>query len=114
MKDSKKALSSSILSLVLCVVMLIGTTFAWFSDKISSGQNIIRSGNLDIEMYWTDDLESGEWFNVEDDKHNTIFNYDNWEPGYTDVKYIKIVNAGSLALNYELSIDPIGEVGKLA
>lgn len=114
MKDSKKALSSSILSLVLCVVMLIGTTFAWFSDKISSGQNIIQSGNLDIEMYWTDDLESGEWFNVEDDKHNTIFNYDNWEPGYTDVKYIKIVNAGSLALNYELSIDPIGEVGKLA
>lgn len=114
MKDSKKALSSSILSLMLCVVMLIGTTFAWFSDKLSSGQNIIQSGNLDIEMYWTEDLESGKWFNVEDDKHNTIFNYDNWEPGYTDVKYIKIVNAGSLALNYELSIDPIGEVGKLA
>lgn len=114
MKSSKKMYLQSVMALVLCISMLIGTTFAWFSDSVTSRNNVITSGNLDLEMYWTDDLDSGEWYNVEDEEHNTIFNYDNWEPGYTDVKYIKLVNAGSLALNYQLSIDSQSGIGKLA
>lgn len=114
MKKTKNSLLHSVIALLLCISMLIGTTFAWFSDKISSSNNIITAGNLDLEMYWTDDLNSGEWRNVEEDGHNTIFNYDNWEPGYTDVKYIKLVNAGELALNYKLSLTPQNGVGKLA
>ena len=114
MKKTKTSLFHSGLALLLCISMLIGSTFAWFSDSISSGKNIITAGNLDLEMYWTDDLDSGEWHNVEENGHNTIFNYDNWEPGYTDVKYIKLVNAGDLALNYKLSLTPQNGVGKLA
>lgn len=114
MRKTKTSLFHSGLALLLCISMLIGSTFAWFSDSISSGKNIITAGNLDLEMYWTDDLDSGEWHNVEENGHNTIFNYDNWEPGYTDVKYIKLVNAGDLALNYKLSLTPQNGVGKLA
>ena len=114
MKTRKSALIKSILALLLCMSMLVGTTFAWFTDSVTSGSNIITAGNLDIEMYWTDDLDSGVWYNVQDAQYNTIFSYDNWEPGYTDVKYIKLVNNGSLALNYELAITPEGSVGKLA
>lgn len=114
MKKTKTTLLHSVIALLLCISMLIGSTFAWFSDRVSSTQNIITSGNLDLEMYWTDDLDSGEWFNVEEEKYKTIFNYDNWEPGYTDVKYIKLVNKGDLALNYKLSIEPQSGVGKLA
>ena len=83
MTNLRKRYLSSIVSLVLCISMLIGTTFAWFTDNVTSGSNIIQSGNLDLEMYWTDDLDSGEWYNVEDPNHNTIFGYENWEPGYT-------------------------------
>ena len=114
MSKTKRAFMLSVISLLACCAMLIGSTFAWFTDSVSSMNNIITSGNLDLEMYWTDDLASGTWYNVEDDAYNTIFNYDNWEPGYTEVRYIKLVNAGKLALNYELSIVPQGEVGKLA
>ncbi len=114
MKKTKSALLKSTLALMLCFALLIGTTFAWFTDSLTSSKNIIQSGNLDIEMYWTDDLSSGVWHNVEEAQYNTIFNYDNWEPGYTDVKYVKIVNNGSLALNYKLAITPEGAVGKLA
>lgn len=114
MKKTKTALLHSATALLLCISMLIGSTFAWFSDEVTSSKNIITAGNLDLEMYWTDDLDSGKWFNVEDDGHNTIFSYDNWEPGYTDVKYIKLVNAGDLALNYELTLTPKNGVGKLA
>lgn len=114
MKTTKRMYMHSVIALLLSISMLIGTTFAWFSDNITSKKNIITSGNLDLEMYWTDDLDSGKWYNVEDEKHNTIFSYDNWEPGYTDVKYIKLVNKGDLALNYNLSIEPQSGVGKLA
>ena len=114
MKQTRTAYLHSVLALLVCISMFIGSTFAWFTDSVSSVENIIKSGNLDIEMYWTDDLSTGVWYNVEDPVYNTIFSYDNWEPGYTDVKYIKLVNKGSLAFNYELTLTPSGGVGKLA
>lgn len=114
MKNTRKKFLSSIWILLLCAVMFIGTTFAWFTDYVTSSSNVIRAGNLDIKMYWTDDLSSNVWYDVEDPDYNTIFDYDNWEPGYTEVRYIKVVNEGSLALNYNLAITPVGAVGKLA
>jgi len=114
MKKTKTALLHSVIALLMCISMFISSTFAWFSDNVSSEKNIITAGNLDLEMYWTDDLNSGEWHNVEESGHNTIFKYENWEPGYTDVKYIKLVNNGDLALNYKLSLTPQNGVGKLA
>ena len=53
-KSTKKALIASVLSLVLCFTMLLGTTFAWFTDSVTSSNNIIKAGNLDVEMYWAD------------------------------------------------------------
>lgn len=114
MKNSRKRFFSSLLTLVLCITMFIGATFAWFTDSVTSSGNIIKSGNLDIEMYWTDDLNRGTWYNVEDPEHNTVFGYDKWEPGYTEVRYIKVVNNGNLALNYDLTLTPQNGVGKLA
>ncbi len=113
MKKTKRSLIYSAVALVLCIAMLIGATYAWFTDSVSSSGNIIKSGTLDIEMYWTDDL-NGSWHNVEDPQYSKIFNHDKWEPGYTEYKYIKIVNNGNLALNYNLTLTPEGEVGKLA
>lgn len=114
MKKTKTQLLRSFIALMLCLTMLIGATFAWFTDNVTSSGNIIKSGTLDLEMYWTDDLGSGVWHDVEDEDYNTVFNYDNWEPGYTDVKYIKLVNKGDLALNYKLALTPQNGIGKLA
>lgn len=114
MKQRKTALLKSGLAVLLALSMLVGSTFAWFTDSVTSKSNIIKAGKLDVEMYWTDDLDSGVWHNVEEDGKNTIFSYDNWEPGYTDVKYIKLVNNGNLALNYKLTLTPENGVGKLA
>ncbi len=113
-KNNKSALISSAVALLICFTMLIGTTFAWFTDAVVNSGNIIQAGKLDVKMYWTDDLESGVWYDVEESGKNTIFSYENWEPGYTDVKYIKLVNNGNLALNYKLTLESQGGVGKLA
>ena len=82
----------------MCVAMLIGTTFAWFTDTASTGVNKIQAGNLDVKlMYSTDTIE---W--KEATEQTKLFD-DNalWEPGYTQVVYLKVVNAGNLALKYE-------------
>ena len=56
-KSTRKALLSSAISLMLCLAMLIGTTFAWFTDSVTSAGNIIKSGKLDVEMYWANGTE---------------------------------------------------------
>ena len=52
MKNVKRSLLTSSVSLLLCFVMLIGTTFAWFTDVAVSANNIIQTGKLDANMYW--------------------------------------------------------------
>ena len=113
-KYSAKKLTLSVLALVLCFSMLIGMTFAWFTDSITSGNNIIQSGNLDVEMYWakgTQDPASATWH---DASKGAIFNNDKWEPGYVEVRHIKIANVGSLSLEYKVLFVANGEVSKLA
>ena len=105
LKSTKKALMLSVLSLVLCFAMLIGTTFAWFTDSVTSANNIIKSGNLDIELeYWT----GTEWKTVQD--ASDILTNELWEPGVTEVAYLRIANAGSLALKYQLSVNIVYEL----
>ena len=115
-KSTKRALLLSALSLLMCVSMLIGSTFAWFTDSVTSSGNIIKSGTLDVEMYWAEGTEDPKadataWT---DASTGAIFNNDKWEPGYVEVRHIKIANEGTLALKYQLKIMANGEVSDLA
>ena len=97
-KSTKRALLTSVLALLMCVAMLVGATFAWFTDTASTGVNKIVSGNLDVKLMYSTDMQT--WKEATD--QTKLFD-DNalWEPGYTQVVYLKIVNAGKLALKYE-------------
>ena len=97
-KATKRALLTSVMALVMCVVMLVGTTFAWFTDTASTGVNKIQAGNLDVKLMYSTDMQ--RW--TEATEQTKLFS-DNalWEPGYTQVVYLKVVNAGNLALKYE-------------
>ena len=99
-RATKRALLTSIMALVMCVVMLVGTTFAWFTDTASTGVNKIQAGNLDVKLMYSTDMQ--KW--TEATEQTKLFD-DNalWEPGYTQVVYLKVVNAGNLALKYEVS-----------
>ena len=97
-KSTKRALLTSALAILMCVAMLIGTTFAWFTDTASTGVNKIQAGNLDVKLMYSTDMvewkEATDQTKLFDDKAL-------WEPGYTQVVYLKVVNAGKLALKYE-------------
>ena len=98
---TKKALIMSVLSMVLCIAMLIGMTFAWFTDTASTAVNKIQAGNLDVELEYSKDFT--EWKKVNDTtkvfEDSTL-----WEPGRTEVVYLRVKNAGTLALKYTLGI----------
>ena len=101
-QTTRRALVLSVLSLFVCVAMLVGTTFAWFTDSVTSGRNVIQSGNLDVVLEYYD-AEIGDW--VEIDADTDAFGYGDWEPGYTEKVLFRVTNNGSLALKYQLSAD---------
>lgn len=107
---TKRALLTSVLALVLSLAMLAGTTFAWFTDTASTGVNRIVSGNLDVGLqYWGVD-ENGRktWLTAENSKD--LFDKNAlWEPGYTQIVYLKVKNNGNLALTFAMQITPVHE-----
>ena len=112
MKTTKKSLFTSVIALMLCFAMLVGTTYAWFTDSVTSSSNIIQSGNLDIGMYWSEN--NVDWKDAEGTNSEPVFSYDKWEPGYTEMRYVKVTNEGSLAFQYNMLLIPNGTVDKLA
>ena len=116
MKSTKRALIVSVMSLFICFTMLLGTTYAWFTDSVTSAGNIIKTGTLDVTLKYSAELPVAVDGKIEDATQwadastGPIFYHDNWEPGYTQVRYVKVENEGSLDLKFVLTIVPNQEV----
>lgn len=107
-KSLKRAFGTVVVALILCFAMLLGTTYAWFTDSVTSGNNVITSGNLDIALdYWN----GNEWVTVEN--ATDLFTGNLWEPGHAEVVYLKVENKGSLALQYLLGMNIVSEIGSI-
>ena len=120
-KTTKRALLSSVMAIVLCLAMLIGTTFAWFTDTASTAVNKIQAGNLEIELQMKDN--NGNWVNAEgktlpflvEGKIPAEGTQILWEPGCTYyVPEVRVVNKGNLAVKFEYVNGLLGVTGKLA
>ena len=120
-KSTKRALIFSTLAILMCAAMLIGTTFAWFTDTASTAVNKIQAGNLEIELQMKDN--NGRWVNAEGKilpflvageipaEGTQIL----WEPGCTYyVPQIRVLNKGNLAVKIEYLPEALGVTGKLA
>ena len=107
-KSTKRALLTSVLALLMCVTMLVGATFAWFTDTASTGVNKIQAGNLDLEVEYRTTAD-GEWKTL--DKATDLFGAEGtlFEPGHTRVVELKIANAGNLALKYKIGMNVVSE-----
>ena len=111
-KSTKRALISSALAILMCAAMLIGTTFAWFTDTASTGVNKIQAGNLDIEVEYakeamdSDGNLTGEITEFKTIKDSTeVFDGNAlWEPGRREYVIFRISNKGSLALKYKFNL----------
>ena len=118
-KSTKRALISSTRAILMCVAMLIGTTFAWFTDTASTAVNKIQAGTLDVALEMKD--ASGNWVNAEGQTLSwkkaagaPAGEQVLWEPGCTyELPELRIVNKGNLALKYKIVISGIVGNAKL-
>lgn len=101
-----KTYVTSLLCLVLCVSMFFGTSFAWFTSEVNNTNNEIYIGTLDVDLFKDNGLDSEKktvWADLASSNVNLFDDNIRWEPGYTTLETIKIVNKGDLAFNYVLN-----------
>ena len=114
-KSTKRALISSTLALLMCVAMLVGATFAWFTDTASTGVNKIQAGNLDVQLV-DENGNSLEGKTLEFKKAANAAEGEAvlWEPGCTyELPAVYVKNNGNLALKYKVTITGINGSAKL-
>ena len=99
-KNRRRVLLISALCILLCVALMVGATFAWFTDAVTGGKNTITAGNLDVALEYSTDMVT--WASVEG-RTDLLDPNALWEPGHTELVYLRITNRGSLALNYRFS-----------
>ena len=122
-KSTKHALLSSVMAIVLCLAMLIGTTFAWFTDTASTAVNKIQAGKLEVglemktgtnadgSIIWENaEGKTLGWVAADGRAQDQIL----WEPGCTyELPTLKITNKGNLALQFKVLINNISGDKKL-
>ena len=111
-KTTKRALLSSVMAMLICITMLIGTTFAWFTDTASTAVNKIQAGTLNVDIVDKNgDSLDGKSLSFKDVNNNTDIL---WEPGATfNLDSFKIVNKGNLAFKYKVIISGVNGNAKL-
>ena len=128
MTGTKKSLIASGVSLAVSVALLVGSTFAWFTDSVTNKGNKIQAGNLKIGAYAYDLDENGDkTFTIENVNGGNPFTFEAepqnlktdgtpiisetlWEPGKSSAKLLQVVNEGTLAAEIKLSFETSGEL----
>lgn len=110
-RRTRRALLVSFSSMLMCVAMLVGTTFAWFTDTASTSVNRIQAGELDVEL-WNGEKdeklgsEALKWVASDGRSQNEIL----WEPGATyNLESFRIKNNGNLALKYKVIVNGLSK-----
>ena len=117
-KSTKRALLGSVMAMVLCLAMLVGATFAWFTDTASTGVNKIQAGNLDVQLQYATAWDEKGNVTTWADAQGRQLEFKKaagaeseavlWEPGCTyELPELRVVNNGNLALKYKLVISGI-------
>ena len=112
-KATKRALLTSITALAMCVVMLVGTTFAWFTDTATANVNKIQAGNLDVALEMFDTAQN-KWVTAEGKTLNFVKAAGGesqailWEPGAEyKLPELRVVNNGNLNIKYKVEVTGI-------
>ena len=121
-KENSRKLTASVVLVIASIALLLGLTFAWFTDSVSNKGNKIQAGTLgitatvaDVEAGKADftiaGVNGGSSFGFSDDAENLeaesvhVIDEDNWEPGQSNAKLLTVKNDGSLASKVKLQFD---------
>lgn len=121
-QTTKHALWASVTAIALCMAMLVGTTFAWFTDTATASVNKIQAGTLKIGLEMSTDGRTWEDANgktlnfLRKDANGNLASDENilWEPGCTyQLPQLRVVNKGNLAVKFTFKVSGIDGSAKL-
>ena len=97
----KVALSLSLMLILLWGLLGAGASLAWFADTDEGVKNVFHFAEFDLEVYHR--LDNGQWEEIRQD--TKIFDDDAlYEPGYTQVVYLKIENKGTVPFDFKAAV----------
>lgn len=98
-----RSLCTSLLSTLLSLVMLVGTTFAWFTESITTGVYEIKAGNLSTVTSYCTDLTKLNW-QLLNPGNNDLFGGTTFsKSNATQTAYLKLENESSSPVKYLIS-----------
>ena len=111
MKKTKKSLWLSGISMLLCAVMLVGATFAWFTDSVANKGNKIESGKMDIRVNGFSWSATADAWDVKKPNYNLkqpVISETKWEPGQYNAVVLLVSNynstlAADIGLDFEIT-----------
>lgn len=100
-KYKKIALCVSILLVAAWCILGTGASLAWFVDTDEEVKNVFHFAEFELEV--SHRLEDGTWEKIEQD--TKIFDDEAlYEPGYTQVVYLKIENKGTVPFDFKTAV----------
>lgn len=99
----RKTLTLSFCLLVMWLVMGVGTTIAWYTDTTTPIRNSFVIGEMSLKVSYKNDLMTD--YDPVDAETNVFRDDALYEPGYTQVVYLKIENEGTMDFDYKLSVN---------
>lgn len=104
----RQALMLSISSMLVCAMMLVGMTYAWFTDSAVTAVNAIHTGTLNVDlMYSNTPIQQGNANAQRLYSNSKLFQKTNWKPNMVEVVYLAVVNNGSLPVRYSLTLNNV-------
>jgi hypothetical protein len=93
------------MTLILWGVLGTGASLAWFTDATPEINNIFHFADFDLVV--SHELTDGNWEEVD----STVQIFDEnalYEPGYTQVVYLKVENKGDVPFNFRTAVNVNG------
>lgn len=107
---TKKTIMVSLVAMLICVAMLTGVTYALFQKSVTSANNVITTGIYNVSIQYAETI--GGTYN--DLPTTAIFSASDKKPGDTIIRYIKLTNSNSYAVNADISIPVLSGNNSLA
>lgn len=101
----RQALMLSISSMLVCAMMLVGMTYAWFTDSAVTAVNAIHTGTLNVDLMYSKSATKGAEVRVT--STSKLFTTEQWTPNTIEVVYLTVKNNGTLPVRYSLALNQI-------
>lgn len=98
----------SLFSCLVCCIMFLGTSYAWFTGNVTSASNQIRTGMFQVQLIH-------EGVDIVEDPSHTVFSSKELAPGSNVIEEkLTLNNRGDIRFRYQMNLDIVDNPDNIA